>query len=454
MSWSRQGYQWRRPLDCHDKLFRSIAAAGKPLGREHWLLVGAARVGFPPQINKPEDIIRTAWSSLRFRHPDIALDLDGDEKIYEPVTNTESLEAWATATFHVENTVNSADELFSRHLKIAGSSATCHYVATNDEIAIVSSHWRWDGRGLVMMLHELLVELQAAAAAEVQNHRLTRSFSQDESHKLVPSLDVVMDVPMAPKVAWSARADELLAPLQNGRPTIGLPVTGESLPRDTRRMGTVISREKTEFLLEACRSRGIRLTAALQASVIVETARFQLQPDTGPVAQFKSWGAFDLRRYCPPPFDGPTHAPSLRMLGLPLVVDASVDWDALALSMQTFYEKSFVPAESDLMFVRVPFVEKATAMLAAATPTTEPSLSNLGVMDRYVQKKYGDGDDAISVHNIWLAVQMLSPQLYVHTWSWDGELHISICYNEAFYEEAFVAEWLRSLEKCLFTNLF
>ena len=93
MSWSRQGYQWRRPLDCHDKLFRSIAAAGKPLGREHWLLVGAARVGFPSQANKPEDIIRTAWSSLRFRHPDIALDLDGDEKIYEPVTNTESLEA-------------------------------------------------------------------------------------------------------------------------------------------------------------------------------------------------------------------------------------------------------------------------------------------------------------------------------------------------------------------------
>lgn len=101
------------------------------------------------------------------------------------------------------------------------------------------------------------------------------------------------------------------------------------------------------------------------------------------------------------------------------------------------------------MFVRVPYVEQATAMIAKATPTTEPNLSNIGVLNDYVQTQYED----VVVRNVWMAVQMISAQLYLHTWSWNGELHISVCYNEAFYQADFVEKWIGSLRHTLLANL-
>jgi hypothetical protein len=137
------------------------------------------------------------------------------------------------------------------------------------------------------------------------------------------------------------------------------------------------------------------------------------------------------------------------MLGLPFVEIADANWNELVADLTTLYKQSFAPSESDLMFVRVPFVERAMTMLAAATPTTEPNLSNLGIIDDFVQKEYGQ----FLIKNVWLAVRMLSPQLYIHSWSWDGNLNLSICYNVAFYEEEFVQKWLEEVRENLLNNL-
>ncbi|KAI1371049.1 hypothetical protein F4677DRAFT_321436 [Hypoxylon crocopeplum] len=443
MSWTRQGAHWRRPLDCHDKLFQSVASAGQSLGREHWLMVGAVRIGFLPGTDGVENRLRAAWTALRFHHPDIAIKLRSDEKRYEPIASAEELQAWVAATFHVETTASSADALFSRHLKVASANATCHWLPASDEIAIVSSHWRWDGRGMMMMLGEFLLGLAA------HDPQPTSSSFGDEAYNLVPSLDALIGMPDKYEAMWLHQAEKLLAPLQQGTPSIGLPVaTGEQLPGDTRRIETVVTHDATEALRAACRARHIRLTAALHASIIVETARYQ-QSNYNTTTLYKSWAAFDVRKYCPAPFDGPSYSPALRVVVLPLVADASADWNALAASIQPLYQQSFSPADNDMLFVRVPYYEQVMTMLKTATPTTEPNLSNLGVLDEYVKTQYGD----VTVHNVQLAVQMLSAQLYLHTWSWNGQLHISICYNEAFYEATFVKKWLNDLRLNLFKNL-
>ncbi|KAI1386030.1 uncharacterized protein F4822DRAFT_445815 [Hypoxylon trugodes] len=442
MSWSQNGVYWRRPLDCHDKMFQSIANAGKPLGREHWLLLGVVRLSFPPSINKAETRLRDAWKSLRLRHPDIATELHTDEKRYTPPRNIEVLEMWATDTFHVESAVSSADELFSRHLRVAGDTATCHWVPESRELAIVSSHWRCDGRGMMMTLHEYLLGLMP----NDQQPKLP-SFGC-EVNGLAPSLDVLMNVPGDKNAEWLRKADDLIAPWHEGPPSIGLPAMKGIYPGDTRRIEVRVSRNDTKSLLESCRARRIRLTAALFASVVMETAHHQ-EPHVAATTKYKSWASFDLRKYCPETPHGLPHAHSLRMLALPLVVDANTDWPSLATSMQSLNSQSFAPGDSDLMFVRVPYVEKVTKMLEKAIPTTEPNLSNLGVMDNYVQTQYG----VIKVDNPWIAVQMLSSQLWLHSWSWNGELHISSCYNEAFYEADFVRKWLEGLVSNLLMNL-
>ncbi|KAI1132363.1 hypothetical protein F5Y10DRAFT_219863 [Nemania abortiva] len=433
MSWTQQGAWWSRPLDCHDAMFKSIAAAGKPLGREHWLMAGVIKVTFPSDTANKEQRLRSTWAALRLLHPDVAILLRDSEKCYQPVTSPEILDAWAASTFHVETAAKSADELFSHHLKLTSDTASCHWIVTSNELAIVSSHWRWDGRGLLMMLHEFLSLLAAPYQLGT------------EAANLVPSIDTVMNMPSPLLPEWSTSANALLAPFMEGPSSIGLPVTTGLLPGDTLRTETVIPSDVTSALRAACRARGIRLTAALHASIITEVARHR----TGDAVHYKSWAAFDLRKYCPAPFQGPAHAPSLRMVALPLVVDATADWDSLAKRIQPVYEQSFAPEDGDLMFVRVPYVELATSMLATSSPTTEPNLSNLGALDDYVHTQYGD----VTVENVWLGVHMLSPQLYVHAWSWKGSLHISICYNESFYQTTFVEQWLEKLKTTLIMNL-
>ncbi|KAI1073700.1 hypothetical protein F5B20DRAFT_495320 [Whalleya microplaca] len=449
MSWTREGAYWRRPLDCHDKLFQSIAAAGVPLGREHWLMAGWLQLGFPSTMDPVmrEQGLRAAWSSLRLRHPDVALTLHGNEKRYEPLTDEQALQRWTDATFRVETGVRSVDELCSRHLKVAPSAhATCHWVCASSEVAIVSPHWRWDGRGLIMMLHSFM-EMLARSSTPSPVQAVVGS----EATNLVPTMDALLGVPDIHKDEWLRKADNLLAPFLDESPAIGLPIT-PALPRDTVRVETVFPKVVTTALREACRARGLRLTAALHASVVLETARYYNQGGVGeaePAAKYKSWAAFDLRKYCPPPSDGTAHAPSIRMVAFPLIADPTASWDTLASTFQASYAQPLAPPGSDAIFIRVPYVEKATAMLAKAPPSTEPNLSNLGVMEDYLQGRYGD----IEVRNVALSVQMLSPQLYVHVWSWGGEMRVSICYNEAFYQEQFVRGWLKGLQTNLLKNL-
>lgn len=226
MSWTQKGAYWSRPLDCHDRLLQAIAAAGQPLGREHWLMVGAAQIEFPVGTDV-EERLRAAWKTLRFRHPDVALTLHDDEKRYDPISSIEMLEEWVASTFFVESAATvSADDLFSRRLKVASASATCYWIPASSEVAIISSHWRWDGRGLVMMLHEFLVGL--GGGGDPWN---TLSSFADEAHNLAPSLDKLIGMPDTPKEAWVRQASELLAPFQEDLPSIGLPVnTGELFP--------------------------------------------------------------------------------------------------------------------------------------------------------------------------------------------------------------------------------
>ncbi|KAI5928772.1 hypothetical protein F4810DRAFT_24065 [Camillea tinctor] len=454
MSWTQENGYWRRPLDCHDKLFKSIAAAGAPLGREHWVMVHWLQLSFPSATEPivQEQRLRSAWSALRCRHPDVALTLHEDEKRYEPLVDDHDLQRWTAATFHVETEVRSADELFSRHLKIAPSAhATCHWIPASSELAIVSSHWRWDGRGVTMMLHSFM-DLLGSNPSLSSSLPSSLATAGAEAKYLVPTLDTIIGAPTVPKEELERKADELLAPFMDGSPAIGLPVA-PAVPGDTVRTAIVFPRAVTTAVLEACRARGIRLAAALHASIVLETARYYkpveetAKADVAP--KYKSWAAFDLRRYCPPPFNGEAHAASLRMVALPLIADPTASWSELASTFQACYSQSLAPPDSDILFVRVPYVEKATAMLGSAPPTTEPNLSNLGVLDNYFQRRYGD----VEVRDAALAVQMLSAQLYVHTWRWDEQMRVSICYNEAFYEEQFVRGWLEGLKANLLENL-
>lgn len=386
--------------------------------------------------------LRSAWSALRLRHPDVALTLHDDEKRYEPLQSDADLSKWTSETFYVEKEARCVDELIPR-LKLSPSKhASCHWFPTSKEILIVSPHWRWDGKGIVMLL-SALVELSSLDSTRLASLPQPGA----EAVNLVPSLNSLLDITSETVIEkkWCEKADQMLASFVDGTPALGMASKDASLPQDTKRIVTKLSNETMATVLEACRSRGIRFTAALHASI----AKIVYDEQSATLgSRYKSWAAFDLRKYCPTPANSSGHAPSLRMMALPMVAEPKLPWDELASIMQSVYDEP-MEVGSDAMSVRVPYVERATKVLAHMPVTTEPNLSNLGKLDDLVKKNYGD----IGVRGLSLAVQMLSPQLYVHSWGWDGETQISVCYNEAFYDGNSVRGWLERVKISLLENL-
>jgi hypothetical protein len=266
----------------------------------------------------------------------------------------------------------------------------------------------------------------------------------------VPTLDVVLDLSQEEVHGkkWLEKADDILSPFTDGSPTIGLPITA-ALPQDTARIELVLPKAVMAVVLDACRARGLRFTAALHTSIVQVThGYYTKQGEADTAAKYKSWAAFNLRQQCPPPANGQAHAPSLRFVAFPIIANPTEPWDTLSTTIQALYSQPLGP-RSDAMLVRVPYVEKATSFLATAPPTTEPNLSNLGILENVLQKTYGD----VEVRDVAVAVQMLAPQLYLHSWSWDGEARVSVCYNESFYEKDFVIGWLEELKANLLENL-
>ncbi|KAL4902268.1 hypothetical protein BDW74DRAFT_66243 [Aspergillus multicolor] len=449
MSWTQnatEGY-WHRPLDCHDRLFQFVGDSGKPLGREHWLILGAVQL----EYNSDIDIIpqlRAAWKSLRLRHPDIALELHPDEKRYYPIHDRGALEAWCNQTFRVEHAARSADELQKcEHLRLSGPHATCHWIPASNQIAIVSSHARWDGCGEMMLFHQLLTELENPSPPP-------STFDGSEAHRLVPSLDAVIGMPSMRDESWTRRADDLLATYLEDQPSIGLPIPAErikAVPSASYRIESRIPAKTATALRRSCREHGITLTTALHASAIAETAAAN---PSSPADRYISWLAFDLRKYCPAPFNGPVHAPSLRVVGLPINVPARASWADLVRAIQPLYWQSWYMDVNNMMFVRVPFVEKATALFktpqpADVPPPTEPNINSLGPLETHLQARYGP----VGVRDVMIMVHMLSPQVYVHCWSWGDVLYFSASFNEAFYELTSVERWLNAVKGNLVGNL-
>ncbi|RDW58577.1 uncharacterized protein DSM5745_11268 [Aspergillus mulundensis] len=450
MAWTQQGEYWSRPLDCHDRQFQVIAEFGKPQGREQAMLMGVVQLQTPDEADI--DLVsqlRAAWKALRLKHPDIALVLDNDEKRYYPVRDEQDLEGWCDATFRVEK-VPSSDEVLGEIMPMAAPHATCHWVPASNQLCLVSSHWRWDCRGIIKLLHCLLSELASPTP-------LPATFDGDEARHLVPSLDVVLGMPDTLEPAWEARADELIASAmsEENQVTIGLPISpgrATSLPGNTRRVGIRIAAEQALALRQSCRKHGVTLTTAVHASIIAETARVC----TTDASKYVAPALFDLRRYCPPPSDGPTHAASLRMLALPLTVNAHASWSELAHAIQPIYRQSFDPEKSNMLFVRVPYVNKVTALLQGLkdmdihpAQDSEPHLSSLGVIDGQIERAYGD----VEVRDVSFMIQMLTGQVLVYFWSWGGEMRLAASYNEAYYSRDQVDRWLEAVRENLVENL-
>lgn len=140
----------------------------------------------------------------------------------------------------------------------------------------------------------------------------------------------------------------------------------------------------------------------------------------------------DLRRYFPASFIPHQHSIGSLECGIPFAVDLSKDetFEALSKSLQEQYKAPFAFANNDLSFL-IPFTAVTTQMLARGElpPSSTPSLSSMGVVDQFLQHRYGDWE----IQEFWITSTIMTGDIQVYLWTFRGRMKLSACYNEAFY---------------------
>ncbi|KAJ5113710.1 hypothetical protein N7456_002244 [Penicillium angulare] len=452
MSWIQQDGYWSRPFDCHDEMMHFIRAQGEPLNREHWMFMLTAKIAAPTGDKDIVDQLRTAWKALRFTHPDIALGVYSGEKRYYPITDAQALESWADESFRVEAECSSTDDFFSKHHRAPPhANATIHWIPASNEIALVSSHLLWDGRGGMLMLHEFLATLASPVVPTV--------FDGSEAKSLVPSLDEVIGQPETPKPEWDKTAEGLLQQYIRAQPSIGLLAPGDpkakELPAEMKRVETVFAPGEAKAIREAARKQNISVSTAVQSAAIMALAYLN-DPATQP-ENFVAWTLYDLRRFLEAPFNGAEHAPSIRLGSQPIIVKSQGSWAEISKHVDGLNKLSWDVKESDRMFVRDPFNRRATGMFKGAAaypdltppPGSEPFVSSMGIFDDYIKHEYGP----YVVEDVSILCQTLTPATCLHFWSWKETLHVSASYNVAFYDAETIEKYLTIVKDILRKNL-
>ncbi|KAJ5526284.1 hypothetical protein N7494_012934 [Penicillium frequentans] len=447
MPWTQKEDYWEAPLDVHEQFFNHIKDLTIPTGRENWMIMLNAELSYPPELDITTQL-RKAWKAIRFRHPGIATELDpsGQNKRYYPIHDEGALESWAATTFNVVEDAPSAYEfLHSAIVRIAPPQATCYWIPKSNELALLSSHWRWDAHGSLWLMHDLLSELESPS--------LVSTFTGQEARNLAPSLDEVVGMPE--KEDWDPNWEVQAAALHadavtsDGTPAFTMREYPQMLPGNTARSEIVFSVEETSAVLAAIRARGLTVTPVINASVIEEAVCRNPNSDA---SRFISYGIFDLRKYCPPPSNGSTEAVSHRVLGLPLNVSTRASWIELVGTLKEYYGRSWT-GESDALFVRRAFVEQILKKMedpgAQHPVVSEPYFNNLGIVEGYLGHRYGD----VKVKNVGFNDTIITAALVIHCFTWRGKLHLSLGYNEVFHEAGFVEEYLLAVKNNVLANL-
>ena len=107
------------------------------------------------------------------------------------------------------------------------------------------------------------------------------------------------------------------------------------------------------------------------------------------------------------------------------------------------------------MCIREPNFRISTATFEAMmdqpemSPSTDPMLSGLGIMDDYNKHKYG----SVVVEDVSTEVHIATPSICLHYWSWNDELHLSANFNVAHYSAGYIQKYLDATKDIMVENL-
>ncbi|CAJ2500236.1 Uu.00g030890.m01.CDS01 [Anthostomella pinea] len=145
----------------------------------------------------------------------------------------------------------------------------------------------------------------------------------------------------------------------------------------------------------------------------------------------------NMRSYLPPPYNGKDHAVQVYVTGVTPVVDRDSTLQQKTEQLTAYYKGWY--SERFVQAMRVTTDKHFNAMFkgrreggAPPKPPSNVTLSSMGVVEKYLAGECGGG--AVKVTDFRFGVSMMTRQMLLHVWTFQGRLCLSVNYNEAYQE--------------------
>ncbi|KAI3008187.1 hypothetical protein CBS147346_2758 [Aspergillus niger] len=447
MSWTEVSpNRYERPFDSIETFYRAVAAAGAPLNKEHYLITCTLQLSPLP----PATAVEQAWKALRHVYPQLAAEPEPDSNgsdrfVYKAITSTTQLDSWAKETFHVDidRTANDLYEQLTPSPRVH-----LYYLPSTSEVVFRTPHWRIDGIGLHHMQSAFLQLLADGTVHPIDGTEPSRLCPAVD--QAIADSDLPKAIPLDEATATAASNKELqpcLTQTENGN--LMLTTLPNVLPSTPKRILRHIDSATTARLLDACSAHNITITAATHAALALTDLQSALHLEKKP--DYVGFNPLDLRRYLPEPWNGSAAAVSLYHTGLPFriplypaQVEKREEFIRLAREFTSLYKRNLAKEAPQNLFDFLPtYVGRVMQVLGAAPPDpllapAHPELSSMGRVNQLLKTEVEGKEWTVKVEEWWVAIEVINRLLLTQVWTFNGELVLSVHWNEAFYERSFV----------------
>ncbi|KAL3429579.1 hypothetical protein BDV09DRAFT_40027 [Aspergillus tetrazonus] len=442
-----------------ENIYRRVGLSFKHLNREHWRIHCVCTISF---INtRPEEratSLRDAWKILVTEYPRLAVIPNGTtSKIYQILETEADVENWAQETFFIERERSSDNIIRTTEPRDLPS---LHFIPSTSQIILLASHWRMDAIGCMMLLDRLfsLVPLQGP------NSKTAIGTREEQVARISPSLE---DAANCPPSDSSPSSSELKTYAESWIDTMhkkainacGLPYKGENTtpPRETTHQDLTFTSTATSFFVSSCKERGISVSAAIHTALA--RTIFSFSPE-GEGTGYTTVMAVNLRPYLPGPYNGAGHAVQTYVASIIPTVPRDEEFTESARKLTKTYKGWY--SDKFMRSLRWIYAIHAERLFntpqlprgANVPPPKPPSgvtLSSLGVVSSYLKNGYGDdgAGKGVKVERFRFGVTMMTRQMLLYVWTFREKLTLSVCYNEAYYEDNVARAVLDSLKGVL-----
>jgi hypothetical protein len=426
--------RWERPQTYLEKINILTRNVPNAIGRDNWAKNAVAKLDFHPSIKDPAVHLQTAWKQVRYNHPEIAAFPYNGQYIYR-VGDETSIALWVSATFSVAEG-KTVDQLLGRIPR--NEQMMCYFLPDTSEVMIWSPHYRVDARGAIFCLNHLVESL-----ANMNPNLVFGGCAKN----LTPSMESTLHITHERSPEIEAQAESRLAALEPHKPALELtPTIKAPKPGYTQRHFVKFSKRDTKSVMDTCENQALAIDVALHAALISAVAKLA-QPNEARsfMASFHS----NLRTLIPEGA-GPEHSPTsyTSVITTEVVVSPETNFDSYYSQLAPVYSAGYAPYLKSSAFFHKRLEETLFgpdhSKKGEVDGEPQPRFAFLGEVDDQVVKKVGDG--LVRVKDFWLGAETLTKRMMVHTWIWDGQLVLSVCFNESYWDKHQAANLLESMQ--------